>query len=228
MTVGSQFDSEIFTGVAVLVTIGLTILCSYLGRAVLVAFLMSLLVAVNIASIQITKIFGFPVSIGTPLYAVTFLVSNIISEKYGKSEAHRAVTQGFVAIAGFVVISYLASAIPGNDSNIATKVREVLLRSIRILAASFTTYIVAQHMNVYIYNFARRTFGEERILLRNNISNIIAEILDSSIFFSLAFIGTAEKWWALAFSGFLLKSIIGFFDGPLVKVARKLGTREYI
>jgi|GEM_PF-6683447 len=228
MTVDNTFNTEVFTGIAVATTIGLAILCSYLGRAVLVAFLMSLLVAVNIASIQVAAIFGLPVSIGTPLYAVTFLVSNIISERYGKLEAHRAVSQGFVAIAGFVVISYVSSTIPGDNLRIATEVKEVLSRSTRLLVASFTTYMVVQHINVYIYHYARRAFGEHRITLRNNVSNIVAEVLDSTIFFSLAFVGTNQSWWKLAFSGCLLKSIIGLVDGPVVMVTRKLGTREFI
>lgn len=223
---GYALSSEVSTGIAVAGTISLALLSSYLGRSVLVAFLMSLLVAVNIASIQVTEVFGLQVTTGTPLYAVTFLVSNIISERYGNKAAHRAVNQGFVATAAFVIVGYLTLLIHGMKPEIETALRSVLLRSSRILAASFATYIVVQHTNVAAYKFIRQRYGEDFILLRNNVTDIVAEMLDSTMFFALAFIGTPEKWWKLAFSGFLLKSIIGLLNGPVVKIARKLGTAK--
>jgi uncharacterized integral membrane protein (TIGR00697 family) len=209
-------------------TMALAVLCSHIGKGALFALLYAVLVGVNIASTKTSHVLGFEITVGTPLYAVTFLISNMVSELYGKEEAQRAIKMGFVVLGGFVIIGMLSKFVPSNRDSDSIAVDTVFSRSTRILTASFLTYLVAQLTNVWLFWLVRKVTAEKYLWLRNGVSTVAAEFVDSIIFFFLAFSFTEKHWVTLAITGFLTKSIIALLDTPFIYICKRIGSRNLL
>lgn len=227
--------SEAALLLVVLAGLVVSLVCSYLGKRVLFAYLFALLVGVNVASAKITTVLGWHITVGTPIYAVTFMISNMVSERYGKPTAHRAVWQGFCVVAGFVLVGLLSRLVPAGKNEVSAAVDLVFRKSTRILTASFVTYLIAQHTDVILYAVVRRLSADRAMWLRNIVSSVAAEFLDSLLFFGLAFAGENIVWegkhihWTeLAVTGFVVKSLIAFLDTPVLYLAKRIGTREVL
>ncbi len=116
---------------------------------------------------------------GALSYPVSFLVTDITNRTYGPARACRVVYIGF-ALA--VVLS-------------------IWLAAPRIALASGTAFLAAQLADVFIFNRLRRLPWWQAPL----ISSALASILDTALFFSLAFAGTAVPWITLGIGNLAVK-----------------------
>ena len=109
---------------------------------------------------------------GAFVYPVAFLVNDLTNRAVGMAAARRVAWAGF-AIA--VVVS-------------------AMVAPWRIAVASGTAFIVSQLADVRVFNRWRsRTWWKAPL-----IGSAVASVIDTVIFFSLAFAGTALDWWLLA------------------------------
>ncbi len=120
-------------------------------------------------------VFGAPlfeISVGVLPYPLTFLITDLISEIYGRRMANRIVTAGIFASffsMGIILISDLAPAIPDSpvDDELFSKV--FALSPIAVLA-SMLAYLCAQYVDIAIYHFWKRLTNGKYLWLRNNFS----------------------------------------------------------
>ncbi|MFQ5954956.1 MAG: VUT family protein [Kiloniellales bacterium] len=117
---------------------------------------------------------------GAFAYPVAFLVTDLTNRTFGPALARRVVYVGF---AFGVVLS-------------------IWLATLRIAVASGTAFLLSQLADVYVFDRLRRLPWWQAPL----ISSILASILDTALFFSLAFAGTDLPWvtWALGVLGIKL------------------------
>ncbi|MCT7377364.1 queuosine precursor transporter [Chelativorans salis] len=116
---------------------------------------------------------------GAFTYPIAFLINDLTNRRFGPEAARRVVMVGFVL----------------------AMVLSVLLASPRIALASGSAFLVAQLLDVAIFDRLRKTAWWQAPL----ISTIIGSALDTALFFSLAF--------AAAFS--FLDTGLGLEDGSL-------------
>lgn len=79
------------------------------GEAGLVAFVVIAIIGANIQVLKVVQfgVFGYPVALGTVLFASSFLATDILTEHYGRRAAQRAVLIGFASLALWTVIMIL-------------------------------------------------------------------------------------------------------------------------
>lgn len=221
---------EIWVGAIVLGAMGLVLLCSYIGKGALISLLCALLIVVNIASSRDIRLFGLEITLGSPVYAVTFLLSNVLSERYNRKEAHQAIWKGFVVIGLFVAVGAVVARVPPDHLSSSHSCVSVVLDQTRwILGASLVTYLIAQHSDVWLFWIIRKLTKERWLWGRNVLSTVAAEFVDSLLFNFLAFSHDAERNWVeLAVGGFVIKSVIGLADTPFIYIARRIGSREWL
>lgn len=159
------------------------------------------------ANIQVLKLaeFGFspePVALGTVIFATVFLVSDIITEHYGKKAAEKGVWLSF-AMQVFMVIFMLLTIghhpLPGDKAHIA--IETLFLPSPRLLIASLTAFVLSQFFEIQIFYRLQKATSNKMLWLRTNVSSIIAALLDNIIFSTIA-------WMILAPTPVTLKSLI--------------------
>jgi uncharacterized integral membrane protein (TIGR00697 family) len=165
--------------------------------------------------------FEFQLSVGIIPYPVTFLVTDIISEIYGKKRANRVVLAGLFASAfmlGIIMISNYAEATywsPVDDAEF-TKVFGFTFIAV---AASLAAYLLAQLLDVQIFHFWKRITKGKHLWLRNNASTFTSQFVDTfTVLFLLCSFGVIEwKYFSgLLLNGYLFKILIAALDTPVI------------
>jgi hypothetical protein len=170
------------------------------------------------------EVFGsklFIVSVGILPYPITFLITDLISEIYGKKRANQVVVTGIFASLFSVLIVYVADIVPAvSNSPVDNSVfNNVFGRTILAVGASMTAYLFAQFVDIQIYHFWKRATKGKHLWLRNNFSTFLSQFVDTfSVVFLLCFFEVLpwHMFKGLLISGFLFKVLIAICDTPFL------------
>ena len=155
----------------------------------------------------------FEVSVGILPYPITFLITDLISEIYGRKMANQIVTAGIFASffsMSIILLAEVVPAIPTSPIGDQTFTQVFALSPIAVLA-SMIAYLLAQYVDVAIYHFWKRLTKGKYLWLRNNFSTFTVVGL-LCVFKVLPW----ELFFGLVVSGFLFKIFIAFFDTPFL------------
>jgi len=218
-------QNELLWLVMLLVNFLLIILAYRLfGKWGLIMWIPISVIVANIQVIQTVKLFGLVATLGNIVYATSFLVTDILSENYGKKEAKKAVWIGFFSLISMTLLMNLAlQFLPFAGDEFASKAHEatstIFSLMPRIAAASLAAYLLSQRHDVWAYHFWRNHFPKDRqIWLRNNLSTMVSQLIDSIVFVAIAFWGVYE-WGVLLeilLTTYFLKWIVAAADTPFV------------
>jgi uncharacterized integral membrane protein (TIGR00697 family) len=165
--------------------------------------------------------FNFELSVGILPYPITFLITDVISEIYGKKKANEVVIAGIFASffsMGIVLIANYTSAIPGSPINNELFTKVFGLSPIAVLA-SMLAYLFAQFIDIRIYHFWKRKTAGKHLWLRNNFSTFSSQFIDTFTVILLLCSFEVLPWSLfgnLLLSGFLFKVLIALFDTPIL------------
>ena len=158
----------------------------------ILAFLMALVVALSNYLVQ------FPVNYlglkdlltyGAFSYPIAFLITDLSNRRYGKNTAKKIVYLGFVL--GVFLTLYFST----NYSD---------LISIRIAIGSGTAFLVAQLIDVNVFDRLRKKIWFTAPL----VSSLVGSSIDTFLFFSISFYGTGVSWITLSFGDLLVKIFV--------------------
>ncbi|MBT8384116.1 MAG: queuosine precursor transporter [Bacteroidia bacterium] len=167
--------------------------------------------------------YTFEISVGILPYPITFLVTDLISEIYGKKKANQVVTAGIFASFFSLLIIYVSDVVPATpwspvDDSMFTKVFGF---SVIAVFSSMIAYLLAQFVDIRIYHYWKRLTKGRHLWLRNNFSTVTSQFLDTfSVLFLLCSFGVIE--WSLfsilLLNGFLFKVLVALLDTPILYV----------
>jgi len=185
------------------------------NRAELLAFLTGLYVAAevisNVTAGRLVQVGPLVVPGAIFLYAMTFTLRDAIHAAGGEGAAKTAVWTGFFANLLLALYGLLVLQLPAPAWFEDAPYRAVLGQSARVVAASLTAYLVAQLANTWAF---------ERIpgaLWRKSVgSNLIAILLDTAIFITLAFAGSGAPLLLLMAGQLVFKLAFSLLLLPLV------------
>ena len=165
--------------------------------------------------------YDFEVSVGILPYPITFLVTDLISEIYGKKKANQVVITGIFASAFSLLIIMVSDAVPATEwSPIGNETfHQVFGLSAVAVFASAMAYLVAQFVDIRIYHFWKVKTKGRHLWLRNNFSTITSQFLDTfSVLFLLCSFGVIEwnLFGILLLNGFLFKLLVALLDTPVL------------
>lgn len=182
-------------------------------------------VLANLQVVKTIEIFGMTATLGNAIYGSAFLVTDILSEKYGKDEAKKAVWLGFFTLLMMTVIMQMVLVFKPHDIDIAQGPMETLFALMpRIAMGSLAAYLVSQFADVYIFSYLKKKFAKDnQFWIRNNVSTMVSQFLDTLVFTSIAFLGVFpfSEWWQIVVTTYLLKFIVAILDTPFGYIAKK-------
>lgn len=166
-------------------------------------------------------LFNFEISVGLLPYPITFLITDLVSEIYGKRKANDLVLAGIFASVFSLGIIYVADAAPATDfSAIKDDVFNRVFGATTIaVIASMLAYLFAQFVDIQIYHFWKRLTKGKMLWLRNNASTIFSQFVDTmSVLLLLCYYDVIpwERFWPLLGAGFLFKLLVALIDTPLL------------
>ena len=181
------------------------------------------------------EIFGtklFEISVGILPYPITFLITDLISEIYGKKQANQVVTMGIFASLFSLLIIYAAKAVPAtNWSPVNNELfNTVFGNSILAVFASMVAYLLAQFIDIHIYHFWKRLTKGKHLWLRNNFSTWLSQFVDTfSVLILLCsfHIIPWESFKGLLLSGFLFKVLVALLDTPFLYITVYLFRKRF-
>jgi uncharacterized integral membrane protein (TIGR00697 family) len=170
------------------------------------------------------EIFGaslFEISVGILPYPITFLITDLISEIYGKKRANQVVVTGIFASVFSLLIILVADTVPAIENSPVNDAlfTKVFGQSVIAVFASMTAYLFAQFIDIQIYHFWKRLTKGKHLWLRNNFSTWFSQFIDTfSILTLLCSFGVLpwESFKGLLISGFLFKVMVAALDTPFL------------
>ena len=165
--------------------------------------------------------YTFAQSVGLLPYPVTFLVTDIISEIYGKNKANQVVTAGLIASLFMLIVITVADSV---TATVWSPVSDDIFSMVFGLSgaavfASMMAYLFAQYVDIRIFHFWKRLTKGRHLWLRNNASTIFSQFIDTfSVLFLLCTFDVLawDRFSTLLINGFLFKVFFAAFDTPIV------------
>jgi hypothetical protein len=166
-------------------------------------------------------LFRFEISVGILPYPITFLITDLISEIYGKKKANQVVTVGIFASFFSMGIIYLANAVPAIESSPVNDqiFSQVFGLSPIAVLASMMAYLFAQFIDIRIFHFWKAYTKGKYLWLRNNFSTFTSQFVDTlTVLLLLCSFGVLpwDIFYSLLLSGFLFKVVVAALDTPLL------------
>ncbi len=166
-------------------------------------------------------LYTFEISVGILPYPITFLITDLISEIYGKRKANLVVTAGIFASFFSLLIILAADTVPATSwSPIGDQLFNKVFGATGIAVfASMVAYLLAQYIDIYIYHFWKKLTKGKHLWLRNNFSTFSSQFVDTaSVLLLLCTFGKIEwsLFGGLLLGGFLFKVLIAVIDTPFL------------
>lgn len=193
------------------------------GVEIAVGIFATLTVLANILANKIVTVGDFIVPAGVIVYSTTFLVTDIISEMYGKEVAKKAVICGFVA--NIIALMSINLVLFWEPAPFALETSQAFSKALsqtpRIVFASMVAYLISQMHDVYAFHFWKKVTKGKHLWLRNNASTIVSQAIDTSIFITLAFYGVfpLETIAGMIVGQYVVKVLIALLDTPFMYLA---------
>lgn len=182
-------------------------------------------VAANVMTAKTVSLFGMDATLGTVLFASTFLVTDILTECYGKESAKTAVKLALLSACAFIVASQIALAYQPSEIDYANDSMKTLFEfNLRISAASVVMFFVANYLDVILYDKIRSRMNGKQMWIRNNLCTMLCNGLENFAFISLAFVGI-YSWsdiFVIAGSTTIVEILVAICDTPFLYIARKM------
>lgn len=158
----------------------------------ILAFFMAAMVAISNYLVQFPfKFWGMEniLTYGAFSYPITFLITDLSNRRFGKSTARKIVYIGFIF--GVLLTVFFST----NFSD---------LISIRIAIGSGTAFLIAQLIDVQVFDKLRKKIW----FIAPLTSSSLGSLVDTLLFFFIAFYNTEVPWFSLAIGDFTVKILV--------------------
>jgi uncharacterized integral membrane protein (TIGR00697 family) len=187
-------------------------------------------IVANIQVVQTVNLFGTVATLGNVVYATSFLITDILSENYGKAESRKAVWIGFFSLIAMTLLMNLTlyyTPLAGDDFALKTHESTSTIFSLmpRIAVASLIAYMLSQHHDVWAFHFWKDKYPDHKHLwIRNNFSTMVSQVIDSAVFVLIAFYGVFETKILLEIflTTYFLKFLVAIADTPFVYWGKRI------
>ena len=175
------------------------------------------LVISNIVAAKVVSFWGLVAPAAIVIYPITFLITDIVGELWGRNEANRTVRLGLICqvFSLFLIAAAIALPVAPFADNQAAFVA-ILGNTFRMVLASLVAYMAAQSWDVFVFHRLKEhtALGKHK-WLRNNASTMSSQMIDTLIFITIGFYGVVPDIWVMVFSQYIIKFVFALIDTPI-------------
>jgi queuosine precursor transporter len=202
-----------------------------LGKQGLMAIIVVNVILVSCFGALLIQLFGLTTNAGNVFYATIFLAAQITVERFGRAVAFRSIWIGFSALVLFVLMTQYSIRLAGapDNSALASAIQQTFAAVPRIAVASMCAYVVSQNLNIWLFATLRQKTGKRKLWMRALLASGVGQLVDSILFFSIAFAGTMSNRALLQalLAGCVIKLFVAFISLPILymssAIARPIG-----
>ena len=198
----------------------------------LFATFIGLLIGMNFLGVKIISMFGISVSVGIFMIPLTFLITDIVEEVYGKETVKHFIRGGVLAL--FIVLLYASIFItldPHERFIHNEEYKTIFGATQRMMIASIVGFTLSQTHDMLAFEWWKKKTKGKYLWLRNNMSTIVSQLIDTSFFFMIAFYQITPKFTlmfivSLIIPYYLFKVAFALLDTPFVYLGVKWLKKE--
>jgi uncharacterized integral membrane protein (TIGR00697 family) len=179
-----------------------------------------------------TTAFGveFVISVGMIPFPVTFLLTDLVNEFYGKQAARFMTLVAFACAVLTLALINVANLVPFAPFSAITpeSYQNVFLSSTRIFAASLVAFLVSQYTDIGVFHLVKRLTGNRMLWLRATGSTAASQLIDTCVIQTLAWVGTPvqPKLANIILTSYAVKLVAAVALTPLIYAAHELVERQ--
>ncbi len=211
--------------------LGITIFMYRLyGRDGLLGCIVLAILLANIQGPKLTIILGFQTSLGVIFYSGIFFATDLLSEKYGRAEAGKAVMIGFgISVIVVLMMSLALLFQPSDQPNTAEfsqQIQEsfenILDFTPRFVFGYLFAYQISQSLDVWLFHKIKEKTRGRWLWVRNNGSTMISQLVDTFLYSFVVWWGIVDLETALQLGAvkYGFKLAIAAIDTPFIYWAR--------
>ena len=178
----------------------------------------------------------FTVSMGAIMYSGIYFATDLLSEKYGRREANRAVILGAlanIAVMLTLILStfFLPSDVADSADEVHNAISTLAVYSPIFVIGSITAYLISQLFDVWIFHKIKSITGTRMLWLRNNLSTLLSQALDTFIYtFVWVLAGQLDfsTAAAIALSKYIFKFAIAILDTIFIYMLREIKPKNWL
>jgi len=175
---------------------------------------------------HVTETLVFTMTMGVIPFPVTFIVTDIINEYYGRKGIRFVTIIGMVMILLVLLILQVDMMIPAAAfSPVDDRSFDLVFgASGRIILGSLVAYLVGQLIDIGVFHWLRAKTGTRLLWLRATGSTIVSQLIDSFVVLFIAFSGTLafDQIIGIGLTNYIYKFLIAVAITPLLYVAHKV------
>lgn len=175
-------------------------------------------IVANIMACKQIDLLGHAVSLGSVAFASSFLATDILTIKYDKKSAQKAVILGLVAIIIFNILMQITIAYKPNELDFVNEsVKNLFNFGGRVSCASIIMYFVSNMADVYLFDKLKNRFPN-KLWLSNNVATIVCNVTENVLFGLLAFAGVFPVITILKMTvvGSIIEVVLALCDTPFL------------
>jgi uncharacterized integral membrane protein (TIGR00697 family) len=217
----------------------ITVAFRFWGKRGILAYIILSVIAANL---QVNKgiifdfgIFQLEATLGNVMFAGIFLATDLLNEKYGFSEARKAVIISIFANLSFLLIMFISTLFQGLEySADFNKALELFFSvnggTFKAVLVGNLVYFISQNLDVYVYAKIKEWNSSSRTLwIRNNGSTFISQLVDTvlvTIGFALVGIFPLEIAGSIILTTLIVKYIAALIDTPFLYLMNFVKTKD--
>jgi queuosine precursor transporter len=184
----------------------------------------------NIIAYKIVELnFGFYTfyaTAATLVFSVTFLMADIVNEKFGRRETQKMIFIAFITQIAVTFFIYIALTLPAAPFwNGQEFFSQVLGFAPRVILASWIAFLISENTDAYIFSFFKKLTKGKHLWMRNALSSLPSMILDTVVFVTIAFYGI-QPLLPLIIGVTAIKWLVGIIDIPFMYLSRQIMFRK--
>ena len=198
----------------------------FLKKEGLIIWITFATITANILVCKNIDIFNLTVSLGNIMFASNFLATDILSEKYLKDYAYKAVIIGLVMNLLFTFFMQIALLYIPSSTDISNESMKTLFNlNLRVSLSSSLLYFLSNYLDIYLFNKLKEKYPN-KLWLRNNVSTIISNCLENYLFVTLSFIGIYDinTIISIATTTSIIEIFLAILDTPFLYLSKKNNT----
>lgn len=171
------------------------------------------MIGMNVLGGKIVPLGPFQVSVAFLIVPLSFLMTDIVEEVYGKKKAREFVIAGVISLIVFLGFIILFLVLPPAERFIHNEEYKTIFgTSARIVFASIVAFLLSQFHDVWAFNYWKTATKGKMLWLRTNISTVMSMVVDTFVFMFLAFYMLTPMFTA----GFIIQMIIPYLIFKIV------------
>jgi len=206
-----------------------TKLYTVLSSVFLSALILAEITGGKLLQVRTSDSLAFTMTMGVIPFPVTFIVTDIINEYFGRRGIRFITFVGMSMVLFVLLLLQIDMAIPAASISPVTDeaFNAVFGISARIIVGSLTAYLIGQLVDISVFHFVRKRTGGRLLWLRATGSTVVSQLIDSFVVLFIAFSGTlaVSDIVSVGVTNYLYKFGIAVAITPLLYVVHSLVDR---